>query len=161
MAITIKKAKKSIGGPLRSINFKITNFPQKPRKGGAPAKLKRIPLIARASPWDSMDFTSKMRPFPLVDKYIAKAPILIKYSEKNKLKLLQDQEDAISQLTFKMLEYPMSRFSEEDIVAKIEAVADSENKAVIAYWGVTTMRPRRGKIFCRVDNVKMFTQLKS
>lgn len=82
MAITIKKAKKSIGGPLRSINFKITNFPQKPRKGGAPAKLKRIPLIARASPWDSMDFTSKMRPFPLVDKYIAKAPILMKYSEK-------------------------------------------------------------------------------
>lgn len=55
----------------------------------------------------------------------------------------------------------MSRFSEEGVVAKTEAVADSENKAVIVYWEVTTMRPRRGKIFCRVDNVKMFTQLKS
>ena len=46
-----------------------------------------------------------------------------------------------------MLEYPMSRFSEEGVVAKTEAVADSENKAVIVYWEVTTMRPRRGKIF--------------
>ena len=72
----------------------------------------------------------------------------MKYSEKkNKLKLLQGQEDTISQLTFKMLEYPMSRFSEEGVVAKTEAVADSENKAVIVYWEVTTMRPRRGKIF--------------
>jgi hypothetical protein len=96
-----------------------------------------------------------------VAKYIDKAPILIKYSEKNKLKLLQDQEAAISQLTLKILEYPMSRFSEEDIVAKIEAVADSENKAAITYWGVTTIRPKRGKIFCRVDSVKIFTQPRS